>query len=243
MKPFIGINCDLQEEKPPCTFLYCEYYEAVKRAGGIPILLAPLEEVKDIEGLLNRLDGLMLSGGGDIWPERYGQPRHPKTSLVSKERDTFDFKLVKQALDMDMPVLGICHGIQLINVVMGGTLIQDIPAQRPSGVPHDSKPVLSKAEGTVHKVKVERGTQLYEFLKAEELMVNSSHHQAIDRLGEGLRVSATAEDRVVEAVESIRHSLVIGVQWHPERMTEDSTQRGLFTAFLEEVKGRVQKNL
>ncbi|MEK7241439.1 MAG: gamma-glutamyl-gamma-aminobutyrate hydrolase family protein, partial [Planctomycetota bacterium] len=173
MKPFIGINCDLQEEKPRRLSLYCEYYEAVKMAGGIPILLAPLEEVKDMEGLLNRLDGLILSGGDDVWPERYGQTRHAKTNLVSKERDTFDFQLVRQALDMDIPVLGICHGIQLINVVMGGTLIQDVPSQRPSGAPHNSK--------AVHKVTVERGTHLYEFLKTDVLMVNSSHHQAIDR--------------------------------------------------------------
>lgn len=225
MKPFIGINCDLQEEKPRRLSLYCEYYEAVKMAGGIPILLAPLEEVKDIEGLLNRLDGLILSGGDDIWPERYGQTRHARTNLVSKERDTFDFQLARQALDMDIPVLGICHGIQLINVVMGGTLIQDIPSH-------------SKV---THKVTVERGTHLYEFLKTDVLMVNSSHHQAIDRLGEGLKVSATAEDGIVEAVEGTRHSLVMGVQWHPERMLEDSTQRRLFTAFLEEVKGRVPK--
>lgn len=194
-------------------------------AGGIPILLAPLEEAKDIEGLLNRLDGLILSGGDDVWPERYGQTRHARTNLVSKERDTFDFQLARQALDMDIPVLGICHGIQLINVVMGGTLIQDIPSH-------------SKV---THKVTVEGGTHLYEFLKTDVLMVNSSHHQAIDRLGEGLKVSATAEDGIVEAVEGTRHSLVMGVQWHPERMLEDSTQRRLFTAFLEEVKGRVPK--
>lgn len=202
-------------------------------AGGIPILLAPLEEVKDIEGLLNRLDGLILSGGDDIWPERYGQTRHAMTNLVSKERDAFDFQLARQALDMDIPVLGICHGIQLINVVMGGTLIQDVPSQRPSCASHNSK--------AVHKVKVERGTRLYEFLKTDVLMVNSSHHQAIDRLGEGLKVSATAEDGIVEAVEGTSHSLVMGVQWHPERMLEDSTQRRLFTAFLEEVRGRVPK--
>ena len=225
MKPFIGINCDLQEEKPRRLSLYCEYYEAVKMAGGIPILLAPLEEVKDIEGLLNRLDGLILSGGDDVWPERYGRTRHARTNLVSKERDTFDFQLVRQALDMDIPMLGICHGIQLINVVMGGTLIQDIPSH-------------SKV---THKVTVERGTRLYEFLKTDELMVNSSHHQAIDRLGEELKVSATAEDGIVEAVEGTRHSLVMGIQWHPERMLEDSTQRRLFTAFLEEVRGRVPK--
>ncbi|HHT9155910.1 MAG TPA: gamma-glutamyl-gamma-aminobutyrate hydrolase family protein, partial [Candidatus Tripitaka sp. YC43] len=199
VKPFIGINCDLQGEKPRRLSLYCEYYEAVKMAGGIPILLAPLEEVKDIEGLLNRLDGLILSGGDDVWPERYGQTRHARTNLVSKERDTFDFQLVRQALDMDIPMLGICHGIQLINVVMGGTLIQDIPSH-------------SKV---THKVTVGRGTHLCEFIKTDELMVNSSHHQAIDRLGEGLKVSATAEDGIVEAVEGTRHSLVMGVQWHP----------------------------
>ena len=233
MKPFIGINCDLSREWPCRLSLYCEYYEAVKMAGGIPILLAPLEEVKDMEGLLNRLDGLILSGGDDVWPERYGQTRHARTNLVSKERDAFDFQLVRQALDMDIPVLGICHGIQLINVVMGGTLIQDIPSQRPSDAPHNSK--------AVHKVKVERGTHLYEFLKTDVLTVNSIHHQAIDRLGEGLKVSATAEDGIVEAIEGTRRSLIMGVQWHPERMLEDSTQRRLFTAFLEEVKGRVPK--
>lgn len=238
MKPVIGINCDIKEGEPSHSFLNCEYYEAVKGAGGIPVLLAPLEEAEDIEILLKRLDGLILSGGKDIWPEHYGQEKHGKTTLVSRARDSFDFSLVKQALDMDMPMLGICCGAQLLNVALGGTLIQDIPSQSALGgsaVPHNSK--------TVHKIKVEPGTRLFEFLRTEVLLVNSSHHQAIDRLGDGVKVSARAEDRVIEAIESTQHSLVLGVQWHPERMLEDSAQRGLFMAFLEGVRGYGSKRL
>ncbi|HHT9153673.1 MAG TPA: gamma-glutamyl-gamma-aminobutyrate hydrolase family protein, partial [Candidatus Hypogeohydataceae bacterium YC40] len=200
MKPAIGINCDLSaevagsnppeavrhiKEKPSRVFLNSNYCEAIEQAGGIPVLLPPLEEAEDIERLLKRLDGLILSGGDDIWPERYGQTRHATTKDVAEEKDIFDSILVKLALDMDIPVLGICYGTQLINVALGGSLIQDVPSQRPSGVPHKSK--------TLHKISVERGTRLYEFLGADVLMVNSSHHQAIDRLGEGLRVSARAE--------------------------------------------------
>ncbi len=233
MRPVIGINCDLQEGNPLRIFLYSDYFQAVERAGGIPVLLPPLGGAKDIEELLRRLDGLVLSGGDDIWPERYGQTRHAKTVPVTGARDIFDFQLVRMALGMGVPILGICYGAQLINVALGGSLIQDIPSERPTGLSH-------KAE-TGHKVIVERGTRLYELLKAEVLTVNSSHHQAIDRLGEGLRVSAMAEDGIVEAVEGVGYPLVIGVQWHPERMAGDSAQRGLFTAFLEEVKGRATK--
>ncbi len=225
MKPIIGINCDLTEGETSGASLRREYYEAIKRAGGMPVLFAPLEEVKDIERLLGQLSGLILSGGRDIWPVRYGEIMHEKTHPVSAERDAFDFKVVKQALNMDMPVLGICYGAQLLNVALGGSLIQDLPSQRPSPICHNSE--------TGHKINVEPGTCLHKFLQTEELTVNSTHHQAIDRLAEGLRVSARAEDGVIEAIESIRHSLVIAVQWHPERMSSDSAQEQLFKAFVE----------
>jgi putative glutamine amidotransferase len=236
MKPVIGINCSLEGENTPRLSLNSGYYEAVKRAGGVPVLLAPLEEAEDIEGLLKGLDGLILSGGEDLWPERYGQRPHPKTNLVSKERDIFDFKLVRQALDMNMPILGICLGEQLLNVALGGSLIQDLPSQSAldgAGVAHNSK--------TVHKIKVGRGTHLYELLGTDTLLVNSSHHQAVDRLGKGMKVSARAEDGVIEAIESTKHSLVIGVQWHPERMLGDFLQKRLFTTFLEAVRGHATK--
>lgn len=238
MKPVIGINCDIEiQAGNPAPFLKPEYSEAVKIAGGMPSVLDP-REVEKIRGLLEQLDGLVLSGGADIWPNHYGQEKHAKTNLVSKERDTFDFKLLDQALDMDMPVLGICLGMQLINVGLGGTLIQDIASQRPSEVPHNAKNAKE-----VHKVKVVKGTRLHKLLDEEVIMVNSSHHQAVDRLAGGLKVSAWAEDGIIEAIESTRHSLVLGVQWHPERMLENPTQRGLFTAFLEEIKVHASKRL
>jgi putative glutamine amidotransferase len=227
MRPLIGINCDIQGDAP---HLKPEYWKAIEGAGGEPMLLDPRKGTEGIERLLRELDGLMLSGGRDIWPKRYRQPKHLRTNLVSEARDRFDFELAGQALAMDMPILGICLGMQLINVVMRGSLIQDIPSQSPSRVSHNSKIECR------HEIKIEGKTKLHAFLGRDYIEVNSSHHQAIDRLGEGLRVSARAEDGIIEAIESTKHSLVIGVQWHPERMLEDAIQRGLFTAFLREVR-------
>jgi putative glutamine amidotransferase len=256
-KTIIGINCDLSiEGGRPRVFLNLDYCDAVERAGGIPVLLPPIGEAKDIEMLLNRLDGLVLSGGDDVPPERYGQQRHERTVPVAKEKDAFDFVLVEMAMEIDLPILGICYGAQLINVALGGSLTQDIESRdRPLGLsdldrsldlslqtlPYKNLSPLDHKSKSFHKVIVEKGTRLHEFLGADVVMVNSSHHQAIDRPGQGLKVSARAEDRTVEAIESTTHSLIIGVQWHPERMLEEPIHRGLFKAFIEETKGRVSK--
>lgn len=233
MRPVIGINCnyEVREGTSPRYFLDEDYCAAVELAGGVPVLLPTLcREEDNTEGLLGMLDGLILSGGKDINPSRYGQERHKNTTPVVAEKEEFDFKLVRSALEMDMPILGICYGGQLLNVSLGGSLIQDIPSKLGTSIEHRNPP------GGRHKVLIEKDTVLYRLLGVEAMETNSTHHQTIDRLGEGLRVCARAEDGVIEAVESERHTFVLAVQWHPERMLDEPTEKLLFSGFMKEVR-------
>jgi putative glutamine amidotransferase len=228
VKPVIGINCDYRGEGDvrPETFLNDEYCQAVEKVGGIPLLLPPIGEERDVRQVLGLLDGLILSGGKDISPHYYGQVVEEKTRPVAQKKEESDLMLVRNALDMDLPILGICYGAQLLNVSLGGSLLQDI----------SSSNLLEHKRGVLHKVRLERDGRLYKLLGVDRLEVNSFHHQAIDRLGKGLRVCARAEDGLIEAVESTDKSFVLAVQWHPERMLDDPKERELFCAFLSEVK-------
>lgn len=240
MRPIIGINCDYEEGEGvrPRYFLNRDYCAAVELEGGIPVLL-PVSQRDEghIAGLLGMLNGLILSGGKDIDPSRYGQKAHPSIKPTMAEKEEFDFRLVEGALKMDMPILGICYGEQLINVSLGGSLVQDITSQLSASVNH------SNPFGGHHKVLIEKGTRLHRLLGMETLDTNSSHHQAIDRPGGGLRVCARAEDGVIEAVESVRHTFVLAVQWHPERMLNDTVERRLFSEFMKEVRAYASQRI
>lgn len=240
MRPVIGINCNYEAKEGvrPRYVLDRDYCTAVELEGGVPMLLPILFKEEDsITGLLGMLDGLILSGGRDIDPSRYGQEVHPSTVPVESDKEEFDFKLVRSALKMDIPILGICYGEQLLNVVLGGSLCQDIPPD--SGTPVEHR----EASGGRHKVLVEKGTMLHRLLGVEAFNTNSTHHQSIDRLGEGLRVCARAEDGVIEAVESIRHTFVLAVQWHPERMLDEPTERRLFSGLMKEARAYASQKI
>jgi putative glutamine amidotransferase len=220
MKPIIGVNCDYSEDGK--CFLKKEYTDAIVLAGGTPFIL-PI--VKDKEQL-NNIDGILLSGGNDISPERYGESCHEKTKLVPVQKDDFDFLLVREALDMDLPIFGICYGLQLINVGLGGSLIQDIPSQYETSIKH-------RSDHETHIVSLDKASRLFKILKHETLEVNSTHHQAIKTLGKKLRASAVADDGIIEAVESTGHTYVIGVQWHPETIIGKDTQIELFRTLID----------
>lgn len=235
MRPLIGINCDYKSDGcvRPYYFLERDYSRAVEQVGGMPILLPILNGRNgQVEELLGMLSGLILSGGKDINPSRYGQEQHPEARLVlvDAEKEEFDFKLTRAALELDMPILGICYGGQLLNVCLGGSLLQDIPAVPGTFIKHRS-PSVGR-----HKVLIERGTLLHGLLGVETIDASSTHHQAIDRLGGGLRVCARAEDGLIEAVEGVRHRFVLAVQWHPERMLDEPLERRLFKGFIEEAR-------
>lgn len=219
IKPIIGIVLDFVKDsakysyaaKPWYALRTC-YSERIKEAGGVVMMLP--YDIDNIELLLSKIDGLVIPGGDeDINPAFYGQEIISDQVRVNDIRASFEFALTKRALEIDMPILGICNGMQMINVVQGGTLIQHIPDVVKSDINHEQpKP----KDIPTHWVKIEQGTILSDLSEPSQVMVNSTHHQAIDKLGTDLVVSAYANDGVIEAIESLKHTFVVGVEWHPE---------------------------
>lgn len=197
------------------------YSNAIIAAGGIPVVL-PFQE--DAAAVAASLDGLLLSGGSDIEPSRFGATEiHAETYGISPTRDQFELDLFHHALDRDIPILGVCRGIQLVNVALGGTLIQDIPSEHQTSNPvqHRQQTDGIAANQPGHDVTIDSGTWLHEHLGTQTLPVNTFHHQAIDRLAPGLEVIARAADDTIEAVTMPDRRFVLAVQWHPELMFVD----------------------
>ncbi|MCZ8514265.1 gamma-glutamyl-gamma-aminobutyrate hydrolase family protein [Paenibacillus filicis] len=212
-----------------------DYTRSLESAGAIPIMLPVLEDKKRIETLLDRLDGLLLTGGSDVSPLLYGE--RPKANLgkLSTERDSFELALLDCALRRDMPVFCICRGLQMLNVALGGSLYQDLVTDLGAEHFHSHKQ-FRKWQAT-HTVQIDKDSKLYQMSGVEQLGVNSYHHQAIKALGEHLKVSALSEDHIIEAVESTYHRFVVAVQWHPEMMSEkDKLQQSLFDRFVSYVR-------
>jgi putative glutamine amidotransferase len=212
-RPAIGITIGYDDRRAGLHALREDYVKSVELAGGLPLVLAPGVPA-DAAEILDRLDGLVLSGGSDVDPVLYGQAPDPKLGTVIRARDDFELALAREAVARDMPILAICRGHQVLNVACGGTLVQDIPSVVVAGTDHDAR---SERWERSHEVRVLQDTRLREILGKDTVAVNSFHHQAVDRLGEGLVVSAhSSGDRVVEAIEMPDRRFVLGVQWHPE---------------------------
>jgi putative glutamine amidotransferase len=211
------------------------YAQAVLAEGGLPMLAAVVDP--DAAGdYLARSDALLLSGGADIDPVRFGQPPHPHLGVVDPERDAFEIALYRAARAAGKPVLGICRGIQLINVAEGGSLHQHVPALG-RGVQHSQ---ADKGGRPHHRVTLAPGSRLRDAVGAEAAFVNTYHHQGLDRLGTGLRPVAHAEDGLVEAVEATSGAWLLGVQWHPEMSYAAlPDQRAPFASFLEACRATV----
>jgi len=190
------------------------YVTEVVRAGGLAVLLPPVAEREAARTAVETMNGLLLSGGGDLASLEFGAEPHPRVRLVDPARDRMEIEAIRLAWRRGLPILGICRGIQVLNVALGGDLIQDIPAQVKGAIRHwssDLAPCLS------HSVKVEKQSLLASLLGAGKVAVNSSHHQAVGgRLAKGLRVTARAADGVIEAIEADDGRPVLGVQFHPE---------------------------
>jgi putative glutamine amidotransferase len=207
-----------------------EYVRAVEKAGGVPLLLAP-SPAGEIASRLDAVDGLMLTGGDDVDPSLYGEAPHP-TTRCTRERDDFELALVREALDRDLPLLAICRGQQVLNVALGGTLVQDIPDQVPEAGAHKLKGVARWE--IAHEVEVAPGTRLRAIVGTDVLAVNSFHHQSVRDVGRGLVVSARSRDGIIEGVELADRRFVVGVQWHPEAMwNQEPDHQELFRAFVE----------
>ena len=205
------------------------YMRAVQRTGGVPVVIPPLPG--GAEPLLERIDGLLLSGGPDLDPIAYRHEASPELGPTWRELDEVEFALATGADERGIPVLGICRGVQALNTVRGGTLHQDLPTLNGSLIEHrqtDGGDVLT------HEATIEPGTLLARLTGAERIEVNSFHHQAIDRLGDGLIVSARSEDGIVEAIEDPEPGkFFLGVQWHAEFLAERAAEHAIFRAFLQ----------
>lgn len=228
MRPVIGMTLDDEHGRPGVHVLRDDYVRSVKQAEAIQLVIAPTRP-QDAGPLLDRLDGLLLTGGIDVDPELFDQPPHPKLRRVDRSRDDLEIALIHEALARDLPILAICRGIQVLNVAEGGTLLQDLPSDIAGGERHDCPEPRSRR---VHRIQVDADTRLRDILGEASVPVNSFHHQAVDRLGEGFVASARCdEDGVIEGLEMPGRRFVVGVQWHPETFWDSSDSfQSLFDA-------------
>lgn len=244
MRPLIGVTTSevrlaeqveqTEHSDPPRQemALGLTYMRAVERAGGIPVVIPPLEP-DAVLSLLESVDGVVLSGGPDIDPAIYGQSRHPALGPTWRDLDVTELGLARHAVDADLPLLAICRGAQALNVARGGTLFQHVPEQFGRSVEHEQR-----GPGTriAHTVRIEEGSVLASAVGATSLEVNSYHHQAPSGLGRGLRAVAWAPDGLIEGVEVPDREFVVGVQWHAEAM-DDASSANLFRSFVEVAAG------
>ncbi len=230
-KPVIGLNLDFEEKgggfsKYPWHALRSNYFDAMSDAGGIPIALPSTH--LDVDSFLDLVDGLLMTGGNDYDPALYGEENTaPHFSKVMHQRSKFDIKLVRAALQRGVPVLGICGGMQAINIALGGSIIQHIPHALKEEVGH----LRSNINEPAHSINIVPGTQLSKVLGASSISVNSFHHQAIKKLGRGLVINAVAEDQIIEGIEAEGDLFCWGLQWHPEFLVTLSDQK-IFEAFI-----------
>lgn len=216
----------------PRSGVNANYVRSVLAAGGLPIIFVPDLSPEETVELFGECDGLLLTGGEDVDPCHYGATPHPKLGTVDPRRDANELALVAEARARDLPILGICRGIQLCNVALGGTLFQDLPSERPGTIDHDPS---TARDVRSHPVTVTEHSRLADILGTTELAANSFHHQAIDRLGNGLVATAVAPDGLIEGVESTDpHDWIIAVQWHPEELAHepDAADLKLFSALI-----------
>ena len=218
-RPLIGVAVPADGAK------YEGYCDAIAEAGGRTILIPLIEDEAELAAFIAQLDGVLLPGGADIPPDMYGEEPHPSVSLIERTRAEHVVAVARLAMDGDRPTFGICLGAQVMNVARGGTLIQDIPSEVPGALVH-------RGDNATHEVSVVEGSRLRGIV-GETVRVASSHHQAVEKLGEGLVVAARSSDGVIEAIELPGDRFVVGVQWHPERTLDQPEQRALFKAFVE----------
>lgn len=233
MKPVIGL-IPLYDDEKESYWMLPGYMKVLEKCGALPIMLPLLDNQDDLKELLEHIDGLLLTGGHDVDPAIYTDSASDKCGVPCKLRDSMEGKLLDMALSMDMPVIGICRGIQFMNAHLGGTLYQDLPSEHKSGVNHQ---MVKPYDRAVHKVEVYENNILSDIIGAGEYGVNSYHHQAIKDLAKDLEVLAKAEDGIVEAVSVKGKKFALAVQWHPEFSFEKDTRAvKLIQAFVDACK-------
>ena len=239
MRPIIGITCTTTGSDKGSHGIGADYINAVEHAGGTPILLPLIQSDSCIADFLSLADGLLLSGGVDVDPFLYGEESQPKMGAINVDKDRVEMCLTPKALQMDLPVLAICRGIQILNVASGGTLYQDLSMS--------PDPVLKHRQDAprwyaTHAIHVEEGTRLMNILGHSTIRVNTFHHQAVKDIAPGFVVSAVAGDGIIEGIESVRHTFAVGVQCHPEGMWKKNPAiANLFAVFTEAAKAYKQR--
>ncbi len=238
MQPLIGISGRLIKDTtwcPPIVGHRQGYVNAILDAGGVPVMLPPLTDTVALRTAFERMDGILLAGGEDVAPIIYQEERHPQLGSVSSERDTAELELARWAVEEGKPVLGICRGIQVLNVALGGSLWQDLVAQCQGVQDHQIGEKAQCWDTFDHLLQLSADSQLAKLLNTTELGVNSLHHQAVKHVGRGLRVVGRAPDGVVEAVEGTGDSFVVAVQCHPEQLWQAPDPRwcNVFRAFVQ----------
>jgi putative glutamine amidotransferase len=233
MKPLIGITTyqSANAYGYPIVALMQSYVQAIRQAGGVPVLIPSLIAEDGWDTAYARLDGILFSGGGDIGLEHAPGEPHPRIDEVDSARDSVELKMVRAAVSDGKPFLGICRGCQVMNVALGGTLYTHIPDQLPNALDHSYPGNMRTV--LVHEVKLEEGTQAGEIFGEPILKVNSLHHQGLKEIAPLLRAAGYAPDGLVEAVELPDHPFAIAVQWHPEWLTDQAPTRNLFRKFVE----------
>lgn len=230
-QPVIGLTLDWRQtgqySKYPWYALRENYCQAVANSGGVPFLL-PFQQ-DHVDSYLDRIKGLVVTGGDfDVDPALYGEQCKHERVVPLKNRTEFEFALLRKALERDMPVLGICGGHQLINVVLGGSLIQHIPDEWKDALPHEQP---NPRHESSHEIAITAGTLLHEIIQHERVDVNSAHHQAIKRVGTGVVINSFAPDGIIEGIEHPGYKFCLGVQWHPEFIVTQHDKK-IFDAFV-----------
>jgi putative glutamine amidotransferase len=242
-RPLIGVPTQtlqaidgIPEELPHSWVMNRRYYQALAQVAAVPVMVPLFDEDMDtLRAIFDRMDGIFLAGGVDVDPESYGAARHADCGRTDPARDRVEIQLTRWAIAERKPLLGVCRGMQVLNVALDGTLHQDFAACLPDAIKHDYFPNAGHSRDYLaHEVQVVHGSRLWSAFGAGTAHVNSMHHQGIDRLGEGLAATAFAPDGLVEALEADGDAFAVGVQWHPEMLIDsDAGTRRLFEAFVD----------
>ena len=241
-RPLIGVTTQtlqaidgIPEGLPHSVVMNQRYYHAVASAGGAPVLVPLLDDLETLRAIYERTDGILIPGGVDVDPEAFGEKPHERLGRIDPARDRVEIQLVKWAVEDDKPLLGLCRGLQVINVALGGTLYQDLETEYPNGIKHDYFPTYGYSrDHLAHDVAVEAGSRMRHALVNAAVPVNSMHHQGIKAMANRLSASAVAPDGLIEAAESTSESYIVGVQWHPEVFELSDPSSGvLFTDFVQ----------
>lgn len=235
-KPLIGVNADFrsaQGNQPSFSVITAGYYDSIIRAGGIPVIVPPMDNEDDISAMLDRLDGFVMIGGADLDPRKDGFMLHPTVRPMDRRRESFDRKLMQQIVEKRLPVFGIGVGMQLLNVTLGGNLFLHIPEDLPTAIPHRDP----QDPGHRHSLEVVPNSLMERVYGDGEIRVSSRHHMAIDEVAPGFQVTARCPDGVVEAIESDQEDwIAIGTQFHPENEAASALDVRVFEEFVDLIR-------